>query len=219
MRLQIFTDIWPIPPSRLDFFDDFPLDCESERVAARGWLLGERCTLMKRTGLLLLSAAVLALAVQPALADGNSGAKKKSRVARTAKATHAAADSSIRVQIDYSKLVQLKGTPTTAVIGNPAIADVQLLEGGVLFIQGRGYGTTNLIILDGAGKTVMNTTVVVTPPEGGTVAMYRGSNVNNYACSPRCVRYPMPGETQEAYTGASSSYESYSQRAMSPGNK
>ena len=163
---------------------------------------------------MVLSAAAIALCAGPVMADGKDGAKKPR--AKIVKKVSSGGHSGISVPIDYSKLMQLKGSPTTAVIGNPAIADIQLLEGGVLFVQGRGYGTTNLIVLDGAGKTVLNTVVTVVPPESNTVAVYRGSSVNNYSCGPRCVRAPMPGENQDAYTGAAASYDAYMSRSMNP---
>jgi hypothetical protein len=169
---------------------------------------------MKRSQLMILTLTAAALCVGPALADGTNGAKKKHRTAAVHKMSSGAG--SITVPIDYSKLMQLKGAPTTAVVGNPSIADVQLLEGGILFVQGRAFGTTNLIILDGAGKTVLNSTVTVVPPENGIVAVYRGGSVSNHACSPRCVRYPMPGEGQDTYSAGSASYESYVNRSMNP---
>ncbi len=169
---------------------------------------------MKRFQLMIATVAVTAMCVGPALADGTNSAKKKHRAPAIGKISTGMGG--ITVPIDFSKLMQLKGSPTTAVIGNPSIADVQLLEGGILFVQGRSFGTTNLIVLDGAGKTVLNSSVTVTPPEGGIVAVYRGSSVNNHTCSPRCVRYPLPGEGQEAYTAGAASYDAYVSRSLNP---
>lgn len=169
---------------------------------------------MKRSHLMILTLAATALCVGPALADGTGGAKKKHRAPAVRKVSAGAG--SITVPIDYSKLMQLKGAPTTAVVGNPSIADVQLLEGGILFVQGRSFGTTNLIVLDGAGKTVLNSSVTVVPPENGIVAVYKGSSVNNHTCSPRCVRYPLPGEGQEVYAAGAASYDGYVNRSLNP---
>ncbi len=214
----------------LDFFDDSAFKWDYDRwcpVVRRALCTPQAGTMTKLMGkansmtstltsklitgasCLTLAVAALGLVATPALADGTHGAKRH--------AVNAEADSNIHVQIDTSKLVRIKGMPTTAVIGNPAIADVQLLEGGILFIQGRGYGSTNLIVLDGNGRSIINTTVAVIPPEEGIVAMYQGSSPNNYACNPRCTRYPMPGEDGDAYGAASTSYESYAGRALNGG--
>lgn len=163
----------------------------------------------KGIGHIALAAAITVFAAGPVMADGTHGAKRHMATAK--------AHGDIKVQIDTSKLVRIKGMPTTAVIGNPAIADVQLLEGGILFVQGRGYGRTNLIVLDGNGRTIINTTVAVIPPKEGIVAMHNGTNVANYACNPRCERYPMPGEVGDTYGDAVSSYDGYTGRALNGG--
>ena len=40
---------------------------------------------------------------------------------------------------------------STIVVGNPLIADVAVQSGGLVVVTGKGYGTTNLIVLDRAG--------------------------------------------------------------------
>ena len=49
-------------------------------------------------------------------------------------------------------------------IGNPLIADAALQPGGLMVITGKGYGTTNIIVLDRAGAVLMEKTIEVQGP-------------------------------------------------------
>ena len=53
---------------------------------------------------------------------------------------------------------------STIVVGNPLIADVAVQSGGLVVVTGKGYGATNLIVLDRAGTVLMERSVVVRGP-------------------------------------------------------
>ena len=64
----------------------------------------------------------------------------------------------------------------------------RLQSGGILVITGKSFGSTNMMALDRAGKTVMNTTVQVTGPKASTlVVVYKGVNRESYSCTPECL--------------------------------
>ena len=73
-------------------------------------------------------------------------------------------------------------------IGNPAIADVAVLDASKAVVTGRGYGVTNLIVIDQLGRTVKDRQVVVSAPEAGRVSVIRGGRVDDYACAAGCER-------------------------------
>ena len=57
--------------------------------------------------------------------------------------------------MDYARLVRLPEGAQTLVIGNPLVADVNMVKGNqLLVITGKSFGTTNLIVLDRAGQQV-----------------------------------------------------------------
>ena len=73
--------------------------------------------------------------------------------------------------------------------GNPLIADASLQPGGVMVITGKGYGTTNFILLDRSGQVLLDRTVLVVVPRGrDVVTMYRGAERETYSCAPKCER-------------------------------
>ena len=93
------------------------------------------------------------------------------------------------VNVDQAQIMKLPDKVATIVIGNPLIADATLQTGGILVITGKGYGSTNLLALDRAGRVIMDKTVQVMGPTGSDlVVVYRGVARESYSCSPICER-------------------------------
>lgn len=109
-------------------------------------------------------------------------------VALTALAGAAQAAPALVVPIDQSTPLPLPRGARDVLIGNPAIADVAVLDAGKAVVSGRGYGVTNLIVIDQLGRTVMERQVVVAAPSAGRVSVIRGPSVEEYACAGGCER-------------------------------
>jgi hypothetical protein len=95
----------------------------------------------------------------------------------------------VSISVDQAHILRLPERVATIVIGNPLIADATLQSGGVLVVTGKGYGATNLLALDRAGRIVMNQTVQVLAPAGDDlVTVYKGVERETYSCAPDCGR-------------------------------
>jgi Flp pilus assembly secretin CpaC len=95
----------------------------------------------------------------------------------------------VSVNLDQAQIVRLPERVATIVIGNPLIADAALQSGGVLVVTGKGYGATNVLALDRAGRVIMNQTVQVLAPAGDdVVTVYKGVERESYSCAPECGR-------------------------------
>ena len=92
----------------------------------------------------------------------------------------------IAVPLDYSTRLHISGSAASVVVGNPAIADVTVVDSHTLYVQGRGLGSTNVIVLDRAGRTLFADDVLVGSP-GAHVTVYHGADRDDFACSPRCT--------------------------------
>src|SRR5690242_10892783 len=91
------------------------------------------------------------LAVRPALADN------------------------LTISVDEARVMKLPDRVATIVIGNPLIADATLQSGGILVITGKGFGSTNMLVLDRAGAVLMDRTVqVLGPTTSDIVVVYKG---------------------------------------------
>lgn len=97
--------------------------------------------------------------------------------------------------INQSVPITLPRGTRDVLIGNPAIADVSVLDSGKAVILGKGYGVTNLVVIDQLGRTVMNRQVVVAAP-AGNVSVIRGAKVEDYACASRCERADKAAEAE-----------------------
>lgn len=90
------------------------------------------------------------------------------------------------VKMDRAKLIKYPAETDAVIVGNPLIADVAMLKStGMLVVTGKGFGETNLILLDHDGEVLTNTTLRVQTTDA-TLTVQRGSARQTYACNPRC---------------------------------
>lgn len=95
--------------------------------------------------------------------------------------------------IDQATTISLPRGTRDVLIGNPAIADVNVIDITRAVVVGRSYGVTNLIVIDQLGRTVLERQVVVAAPAGGRVSVIRGGKVDDYACAGGCERAQTEG--------------------------
>lgn len=95
--------------------------------------------------------------------------------------------SAMNVEIDRSARVQLRGAAASVIVANPAIADVTVVDADTLFIVGKGYGVTEVVAVDGVGRTLFQREVVVTGGSTGSVRVWRGAQVTEMACGSSCA--------------------------------
>lgn len=93
------------------------------------------------------------------------------------------------VMIDHLRRIELTDDAKTVLIGNPAVADVNMVSKSHAILAARTVGATNLIFLDDEGKTIGDFEVVVRETEQRRVVLRRGPGaVELYQCAPRCER-------------------------------
>jgi hypothetical protein len=99
--------------------------------------------------------------------------------------TGSLAATEIVVMADEAKLVSVGGDVSTVVVGNPAIADATV-QGQNIFIHGRSFGSTNLIVLDKQGSQIANLGVTVMQGGNSNLTVFRGGGKYSYVCEPQC---------------------------------
>ena len=127
---------------------------------------------MLRPSMILMTAALVAASALAPLA---------------ASAQTASQAGALNVEIDRSARVQLSGSASSVIVGNPAIADVTVVDANTLFIVGRGYGVTEVVAVDGVGRTLFQREIVVTGGSTGTVRVWRGAQATEMACGASCA--------------------------------
>ena len=96
------------------------------------------------------------------------------------------AQAGIEVVMNQAKIVKLARAADTIVVGNPAIADAAVQDASTLVLTGKGFGVTNLVVLDQDGAPIIDEQVTVTRGSNSTVRIYRRSQVQTMSCSPYC---------------------------------
>jgi hypothetical protein len=111
-----------------------------------------------------------------------------------------AAEAPLGITLDQATILKLPEKVATIVVGNPLIADVAVQSGGLVVVTGKGYGSTNIIVLDRTGTVLMERAVVVRGPTDQTVAVYRGMERETYSCTPNCERRITLGDSAGYFT-------------------
>jgi len=118
----------------------------------------------------------------------------------------AIAASGIDVVMNQAKIVKLARPADTIVIGNPAIADASVQDDTTIVLTGRGFGVTNLVVLDQDGNPIVDEQVIVSRDNPHSVRVYRRATVQTLSCTPFCESsYKSEAErTSETEMGAGS---------------
>jgi hypothetical protein len=145
-----------------------------------------------------LIAAALIAAATPAVAAGKHVVVK---------------DDAVALALDEVHTLAFRAPVATVYVGNPAIADVTMIDSRHAFVQGKGFGRTNIVALNRDNVQVFNTHVTVTGNDGGgTVTLNRGAQRVTLNCAGgRCEPTPMPGDAKDAYettSGQSTAHQS-----------
>lgn len=101
----------------------------------------------------------------------------------------------IIVSLHKSRLIRLDGDAKTVVVSNPMIANVQVESPRLLILMGLSAGETDLIVLDGGRRPLLESSILVTSDSDSNVSIVRncmdGTGClpeEELSCAPRCVR-------------------------------
>jgi Flp pilus assembly secretin CpaC len=110
-----------------------------------------------------------------------------------------AAANDISVALDQARGLSLGAPAKGVVIGNPTIAGVTIQNERLLFVTGKSYGTTNLIVVGEDGRAIYSGRITVVPDETGAVIVNRGGWTVRFDCAPECRRRPDISEDPQAF--------------------
>jgi Flp pilus assembly secretin CpaC len=101
-------------------------------------------------------------------------------------ASPAQAGAGIEVVMNQAKIVKLSRPADTIVVGNPAIADASVQDSTTIVLTGKGFGVTNLVVLDQQGSPIVDEQITVGRHEASSVRIYRRAEVQTMSCTPYC---------------------------------
>ena len=99
----------------------------------------------------------------------------------------ASAGEPIEVSLGLSQVIGPVAEMSTVIIGDDGVADVTLGGGGTIILTGRSIGTTNLIVLDEAGRELLDSALNVVSqdrrPTTNILVVKGFSNPQGYVCA------------------------------------
>jgi Flp pilus assembly secretin CpaC len=104
----------------------------------------------------------------------------------------------VRVALDQAFPIRLSEPAEGVAVGNPSIAGVSVQNDRFLFVTGRAYGSTNLVVVGANGRVLYSGRVVVTPDETDVVMVTRGVDTARLECTPLCRPRPDIGDGEGA---------------------
>jgi Flp pilus assembly secretin CpaC len=120
----------------------------------------------------------------------------------------------LTVTVDQARIVQVPSGTRTLVIGNPMIADVTLLKSdGTMIVTGKGFGETNFIALNGAGKPVLQYEIRVVLGTNSLVVQ-RGMERQSYSCTPRCEPAARLGDDPAYFNEVTGQIQAHNAQSM-----
>jgi len=93
----------------------------------------------------------------------------------------------INVDLDWAKIVTLLKGPIQIILGNPIIVGLtRLPDSGRAVLTGKAFGETNMVVLDGKGAIVTESSIRVAPPAAADLVVQRKQQHSTYACASGC---------------------------------
>ena len=106
----------------------------------------------------------------------------------------------VGVPMDEVRLVSFKQPVATVFMGNPTIADVNMIDSRHAFVLGKTFGETNMIALGVNGRQIANDHVTVFGRRMGMVTLNKGPNQFNFTCTKaHCETQPVPGDDKNYF--------------------
>lgn len=100
----------------------------------------------------------------------------------------------IRVALDQAFPIRLSEPAAGVAVGNPSIAGVSVQNDRFLFVTGRSYGATNLVVVGANDRVLYSGRIVVSPDETDVVMVTRGLSTSRLECTPLCRPRPDIGD-------------------------
>ncbi len=119
----------------------------------------------------------------------------------------------VSVTIDRAKVFNIEDEAATVIVGNPAIADVTVYDSKTLVITGKSSGSTNLVVLDGNGKVVVDESIYVEAANDALVTVHRAAARYSFSCKGECTPAIRVGDEVDFYKNTAEQSGTYIDQA------
>lgn len=119
-------------------------------------------------------------------------------LAATFTAMGASAAQRLVVEKNHSARISLSGAAGSVIVANPDIADITVIDSHTVYIVGKGFGNSSVIITDQMGRPLFDGEVVVTASQKGAITVYKGLTPSLMVCSTICTSEDVPNNNAGA---------------------
>jgi hypothetical protein len=115
----------------------------------------------------------------------------------------------LTLPMDQGRLITFRAPVKTVFVGNPLIADVTVVDDTHVFLVGKNFGTTNLVVLNDEGVQIANERITVFGSSTNVVTLQRGPAQTTLACADgRCQNVAVPGDDATRFEALAGQIES-----------
>jgi hypothetical protein len=117
--------------------------------------------------------------------------------------------------MDEVRTVTFDAPVSTVYVGNPAVADINMIDARHAFVIGKGLGATNIIALNTDGKQIADTHIaVLASNSGSTLVLNRGAQRITYSCTAsHCEAMAEPGDSKDVFDQINGQLSTHSEAA------
>ncbi|WP_140986520.1 pilus assembly protein N-terminal domain-containing protein [Asticcacaulis tiandongensis] len=98
----------------------------------------------------------------------------------------AVAGQRVVIEKNHTQRVSLSASAGSVIVGNPAIADVTVVDSRTIYIVGKDYGRSAVTVTDRSGRTIWDGDISVGTPVKGGVTVYKGLKATTVICANIC---------------------------------
>lgn len=102
-------------------------------------------------------------------------------------AVHALAGQPLVVEKNHTVRISLSAPAGSVIVGNPDIADVNVVDSHTVYIVGKGFGNSGVTITGRDGRPLYDGEVTVTAAQKGAITVYKGLKPSLMVCSNICI--------------------------------
>jgi Flp pilus assembly secretin CpaC len=103
------------------------------------------------------------------------------------------------VEKNHTVRVALNAPASSVIVGNPEIADVNVVDSRTVYILGKGFGNSSVTITGRDGRALFDGEVSVTAVRQGAITVYKGLKPSLMVCTNVCIAEDMnDGNTSSA---------------------
>jgi Flp pilus assembly secretin CpaC len=117
-------------------------------------------------------------------------------------ASAACAGQRLVVEKNHTVRVALSAPASSVIVGNPEIADVNVVDSHTVYILGKGFGNSSVTITGRDGRALFDGEVAVTAVRQGAITVYKGLKPSLMVCTNVCIAEDVNNGNSGAGSGA-----------------